>query len=84
VKHWLWQLVIGIDQLANMLITPFSPEAWADETMSSRVWRMEQAGKWWGRALRPCIDKLFFFDPQHCYTSFIAERQRAHCPPETR
>lgn len=84
VKHWLWQLVIAIDQLVNVLITPFHSGAWADESLSSRAYRMDVQGKPWGRIFRPLIDWLFFWDPDHCQQSFISEREGRQLPPEAR
>ena len=84
LRHWLWQLLIALDQLANVLITPGQAGAWADETLSSRAWRMERAGKPWGRVFRPAIDALFWWEPEHCRASFEAERRQGQLPPEMR
>jgi len=83
--HWLLQLLIAIDQLVNVLITPFHPGAWADETLSSRAWRMERKGRPWGRILRPIIDLLFHFGGAgHCKRSYEGERTGRDLPPELR
>ena len=79
MTHHALQILIALDQLVNALIG-----GWADETLSSRAWRMERAGKPWGRLLRPLIDALMFFDPQHCFSSFRAEREQRQQPPECR
>lgn len=82
VKHYLWQIVIAIDQLVNTLIG-----GWADETMSSYAWRLEREGKFWGRVWRPTADaffRLFFGQKDHCRNSYWAERERAQLPPEMR
>ena len=76
---YLLNVLIAIDQLVNVILCGGQP----DETMSSNVWRMEQAGKPWG-FMRPVIDTLFFFDPDHCATSYMAERERGQLPPEFR
>lgn len=83
-RHWFLQLLIAVDQLLNVLVTPLHGGAWADETLSSRAWRMEAKGRPWGRALRPMIDALFWWDPRHCYTSYLAERDQRQLPPEAR
>lgn len=86
-RHWFWQLGIAIDQLCNVLITPLQRGAWADETMSARAWRMDRAGKPWGRVLRPVIDALFAWQrlPQgHCCRAYERELARVHLPPEMR
>ena len=58
------QILIAVDQLANTLIG-----GWADETLSARAWREQ-----W--RIRPLIDTVFFFDPDHCRASFESERLR--------
>ena len=80
MKFWLKQSLIAFDQLLNAMLC----FGWADETMSSVAWRMEQEGRWFGKIMRPTIDTLFFFDKDHCRTSYEAERARLHSPPEER
>lgn len=75
----LKQIAIALDQVLNTLLG-----GWADETFSARLFREEQNGKQWAKVLRPVVDVLFFFDPQHCLTSFIAEDERRHLPVEYR
>jgi hypothetical protein len=85
IKHWLHQLLVAVDQLINVLVTPFQGGAWADETLSSRAWRMDVLGRPWGRFWRPVIDALFIWQGKgHCERAFLSERSRAHAPPETR
>jgi len=72
------QFLIAIDQLLNTLIGGF-----ADETLSSHAWRMEQQGKPWG-CLRGVIDGLFFWQVSHCRMSYMSEQLRNQCPPELR
>jgi hypothetical protein len=80
VKHWLLQVLIAIDQLGTALFG-----GWADETMSSYAWRLDRAGKPWGRIARPAIDLLFVWQgPGHCQRAYNEERLRAQCPPELR
>ena len=68
-------LLIAIDQLIYVVITLGNGHP--DETMSAAAWRLEQEGKLSGRVFRPLIDALFWFDPQHCKTSFESEVARA-------
>lgn len=75
----LLQILIAVDQLVNTLLGGY-----ADETLSARAWRTEQKGRWFGRIFRPLIDHILFFDPQHCYSSYVAEQQRRQFPPEYR
>lgn len=67
------QILIALDQLANTLAG-----GWADETLSSRCWREGR-----GTAIR-AIDTLFFWEEQHCRSSYESERRRLQWPPELR
>lgn len=75
----LKQIAIGVDQLVNTLLG-----GWADETLSARLYREELNGKLWARVLRPVVDVLFFFDPDHCETSYYYELNRMQYPKEYR
>ena len=79
LKEWFFQILVALDQLLNTVLC----KGWADETMSSTVYRMERDGRFWGW-LRPVIDGLFFFQPLHCYQSYLAGLDRATNPPEKR
>ena len=65
------QVLIALDQLLNALLWGF-----ADETLSSRAYRADRDGKVFGRIFRPFIDTLFFWQPRHCFQSYLAEVQR--------
>lgn len=70
-------VLIAADQLVNALLA-----GWPDETLSSRAYRWEQDGvRLWPRRF---IDRLFFWDEQHCYQSYISEREGRQLPPELR
>lgn len=70
-------VLIAADQLVNALLA-----GWPDETLSSRAWRWEQNGvRSWPRRF---IDRLFFWEEQHCYQSYISEREGRQLPPELR
>lgn len=94
LPHALTQWVLALNQFVHMSLSLFLPWAWrtmwADETMSSRAWRSEQAGKLMGRLMRPIIDRLFFWqtiEPQyrgHCHQAWARERSQAWRPPEQR
>lgn len=82
MKHYVLQVLIAFDQLLCTFIG-----GWADESLSSYAWRLERAGKWWGRLWRPMTDWFFYVltgQTDHCYQSYLAERNRAHLPPELR
>jgi hypothetical protein len=80
MKHWIFQVLIAIDQLVNALV----PGGWADETLSARAYRMQQKGhRYWGWTAT-AIDKLFFWQPSHCRLAHEAELRRHQFPPAYR
>lgn len=84
-RHWFYQLFISMDQLLNVLVTPLSSGAWADETLSSRAYRMWMKGRPWGLIWMPVIDWLFAWQTHgHCAAAYRKERERVHTPPEMR
>lgn len=76
ILNWL----IAFDQLAFNTLTlgRSSP----DETLSAAAWRWERSGKLVGRVLRPLVDTLFWFDPDHCRMAYQSELHGLHLPPE--
>ena len=74
-KRYFLNNLIAQDQSLNALLGG-SP----DETLSSRAYRTEQQNKVFGKFFRPLIDLIFFFDPLHCYESYIAESTRRQLP----
>lgn len=84
IKENLFQLFVAIDQVLNvflgMIFKPYRVH-YADETISSASHRRRVRGKAFNANL---IDKLFFFQPNHCEEAYISERDRAHLPPELR
>ena len=75
MKNYLLNLAIGMDQLANALIGGS-----ADETLSARAHRMRAKGqRWWGWTAS-AIDRLFFWQRDHCLKAHLAELQRAQLP----
>lgn len=76
MTYWK-NVLIAVDQLFNAVIGGY-----CDETMSSRAWRWEQDGvRSWPRRV---IDRLFFWEPNHCRASFQSEREGRQLPPELR
>lgn len=69
---------IGV-ALTQLVCTIFG--GWPDESTSSYLWRMEQQGKLAGRLFRPLVDRLFFWQSDHCRKAYEAERTRYHLPP---
>lgn len=80
MSAWFIQVLIALDQLANALI----PGGWADETLSSRAHRMRQKRQrvWgWTAAV---IDRLFFWQRNHCAQAYADELDRKQLSPEMR
>lgn len=74
-------ILIAFDQFAFCIITIGG--SYPDETLSSAAWRWEQEDKKVGHILRPLIDKLFFFQEDHCFKSYLAEALRKQAPRDS-
>lgn len=78
--HYLMNLLIGLDQLANALLGGA-----CDETLSSRTYRMARTrGGGWMR-LERLVNTLFWRDVdskgrRHCELSYLVEMRRGHMP----
>jgi hypothetical protein len=72
VKLYILQVLIAFDQFVNALLG-----GWADETMSSRSYRLYPR-------LAKVIDTILWFDADHCYESYVSEQLRTQLPPELR
>lgn len=72
------QVLIAVDQTCNALLG-----GWADETLSSRSFRLQHKNVVWKLA-RIVIDSLFFWEENHCEESYASEIMRAQLPPEFR
>ena len=71
-------LLIALDQLINTLVWIRGDGfGLPDETLSARAWRLRRQSNAWKR-----IDRIMFFDPDHCLTSYQSETQRRHLPRE--
>lgn len=80
IKWWRWQVLVAYDQLVNTYF-----RGWADESISSRAYRLSLSlpcnnCQW----VKKLIDKIFFFDPNHCEESYKSEKGRLQMPPELR
>lgn len=85
LKHGFIQLFLALDQLLNVLLSPFSTETWADETMSSRCGRLRHRYPY--KFYRVVIDVLFIWQTwrmDHCVRAYENEKQRSHLPPSMR
>lgn len=72
------QLLIALDQVLNT-VTWIKGDGfgYADETLSARAWRLREQSNAWKR-----IDRILFWDKDHCRTSYDAEMMRRHLPRE--
>lgn len=79
-KWWRHQLLVAYDQWVNACFL-----GWADESISSRIYRnsITNPKSFW-IILHNAVDKLFFWESDHCFHSFQAERERSQLPPELR
>ncbi|MDO5058768.1 MAG: hypothetical protein Q4D82_02360 [Neisseria sp.] len=79
MKQYLYRLAIASDQWLNALTGGF-----ADETLSSRIWRNSQTPqprrRW--QILLKTVNTLFFWQKNHCRGAFERERERKHFPDE--
>lgn len=73
-------ILVAFDQFAFSVLT--LGWSYPDETLSSAAWRWEQQDKRIGYILRPIIDRIFFFEQDHCMNAHIFEAQRKHAPEQ--
>lgn len=78
IKQYIKNVFIWIDQGINTIILFGYP----DETLSSRFYRWYRDDK----CKYPMIilDKILFFDKNHCYNSYLSEKLNKQLPPEFR
>lgn len=75
MKPWLLNLLIAVDQLLNALF-----RGAPDETLSARAHRMRVKGQpYWGWTAG-AINLVFFWEPDHCKTSWESEVLRRQLP----
>lgn len=73
------QVLIAIDQLGNALIG-----GWADETISSRSYRLSKKDYWWAGIPQGIINFIFAWEPNHCFHAYESERKGRQHHPELR
>lgn len=71
----LLEIAIAFDQLVNAVLGGY-----ADETMSARCWRLRTEQPY--TLLRAVIDRLFFWQSNHCESAYESERTRSRLPAE--
>ena len=82
--HNLKQLLIAFDQFLTVLVfMVLFPKltSWADETFSARCHRMALGGITLPEKI---VDKIFFFDKNHCAESYKSELEGRQLPPSLR
>ena len=87
LKAWGEQILLWLDQGANVLIPPLDGTiGYADETLSARCYRAHRDGKIFGRMFMPPIDWFFglWQGPGHCKNAYIKEFERKNYPDEYR
>jgi hypothetical protein len=71
------QVLIAVDQLVNALLGGM-----ADETLSCRAYRMYVRDRIVGIIAYKVINCIFFWEDDHCYSSYVSELNRRHLPKE--
>lgn len=83
LKHNGWQALILIDQFFGLIVsTAYKEKGWGDLTLSANAYRWEKNAV--RSRPRRLIDKIFFWQKEHCRDSYIYEQERRHLPPEMR
>lgn len=73
--RYFMRIAIAFDQLANALIG-----GWPDETLSAYAHRMREKGQpYWGWTAG-AINRLFFWQADHCKSAWQAEVLRRQLP----
>lgn len=72
------KIALGFDQFANTILG-----GWPDETLSSRAWRKRETKVFW-RIMRFIIDRIFFWQKNHCQNAYFLELKRHQGPHEFR
>ena len=74
------QVLIAIDQVLNSLWwSKYDGKGYADETISARAWRLKDK-----HSLYKYINKLFFWQENHCEKSYLDEVARKQLPSHYR
>lgn len=76
LKQYIINILIAFDQFINVLFL-----GQPDETISSRAWRCKDANSFW-KLMQKFIDKVFFWQKDHCYMSYLSELERKQITTE--
>lgn len=74
----LKNLAIALDQALNCCVRLSDGWGTPDEMLSARAWRLRHQHP----RLQGWIDRLFFWDADHCRECFEIEQRRAQLPRE--
>jgi predicted Rossmann-fold nucleotide-binding protein len=78
MKFSLKNVLIGLDQTANTCVKLSDGWGTPDEMLSARAWRLREVHP----KLYVWIDRLFFWDKDHCKECYEIEMTRKQLPPE--
>lgn len=78
VREYFKGIFVCLDQLLNAILGGYP-----DETFSSRVYRKSVAGQKIWKMLHWLVDKMFFWEDNHCYVSYKNEITGKYSPKET-
>lgn len=76
----LKNFLIGLNQTVNCLIRLNGEYGTPDEMFSARAWRLRASHQ----RLHVWINRLFFWDTDHCRRAYEAEQRRRDLPKEYR
>lgn len=74
----LKNVLIGLNQTVNCMIRLNGEYGTPDEMLSARAWRIRETHP----NLHIWINRLFFWDRDHCQQAYLAERARRDLPGE--
>ncbi len=77
MSRYLLNVLISMTQAGNAIFGGYP-----DEALSSRAHRQQHKRRW--RIARSAINRLFFWQGDHCAGAYLAERQRRQYPPSLR
>jgi hypothetical protein len=77
VGIYLKNIYIALSQFGNTILAGYP-----DESLSARSYRKREK-KYWATAYK-YINKLFFWQNDHCYQSYLSELKFRHLPTEYR
>ena len=79
MKFYIWQVLIAFDQLANAFCA-----GWADETLSSRAYRVSRKVGSFRWKIAASIINTLARNKSHCIEAYESERNGNQLPPEFR